>query len=53
MFFNNTRQAEVTFYSPSTGLQTVVVNANNRQGAERIIQNQFGSVQIMRVNMSV
>lgn len=51
--FNNSRSAEVTFYSPNIGMQTVTVPAQSRQGAEQIVKESYGDVQIMSVNMNV
>jgi len=51
--FNNSRYADVTFYSTNTGMQTVRVPAQSRQGAEQIIKEQYGNVQVMRINMNV
>jgi len=51
--FNNSRSADVTFYSVNTGMQTVRVPAQSRQGAEQIIKEQYGNVQVMRINMNV
>ena len=53
MFFNNSHSADVTFYSVNTGLQTIRVPAQNRQGAEQMIKEQFGDVQVMRINLNV
>lgn len=53
MFGNNNRSAEVTFYSARTGMQTVNVQCQDQQGAEQIVESQYGNVQIMRVNMNV
>lgn len=51
--FNSQRSADVTFYSVNTGLQTVRVPAQNRQGAEQLIKESFGNVQVMRINLNV
>ena len=52
--FNSSNRAEVQFYAPNLGLQTVTVNCNDPQGAQKLIERQYGSdVQIMSINMIV
>ena len=47
------RNADVTFYSPQLGQQTVNVPAQSRQGAEQVVRASYGNVQIISVNMNV
>jgi len=47
------RNADVTFYSPSLGQQTVKVPCQSRQGAEQVVKESYGDVQIITVNMNV
>jgi|TARA_Y100000004_G_C8751935_1_gene342751 hypothetical protein len=47
------RNADVTFYSPTLGQQTVNVPAQSREGAEQVVRESYGSVQIISVNMNV
>ena len=49
MFFE-IRKQEVIFYSPNLGLQSVIVNSNNPDGARQLILEQYGNVDIKRVN---
>ena len=49
MFFE-IRKQEVIYYSPNLGLQSVIVNSNNPDGARQLILEQYGNVDIKRVN---
>ena len=49
MFFE-IRKQEVIFYSPNLGLQSVIVNSNNPDGARQLKLEQYGNGEIKRVN---
>jgi hypothetical protein len=49
----SSRYADVTFYSPTLGQQTVTVSAQSREGAEQVVRASYGNVQIISVNMNV
>ena len=52
LFDTNNRTASVTFYRHDMGLITVEVPATNYDSAKRTVLEQYGNVDIKRVNLN-